>query len=55
MMSALLPFEDVDVRLIFPHDVHGHRQDLEIGRKFDLPSLRDRAFGFANYFDGARV
>src|ERR1700726_5307171 len=41
--TLLLPFKDKDVGLTPACIMHGHRQSLEIGRKFDLPCIHDLA------------
>src|SRR5579872_587314 len=51
----LLPFKDVDPRLAFPLDAHGHRQRPEVPGQREPPSERGLASRFAQYFDGPRV
>src|SRR6185312_2467626 len=51
----LLPFKDVDPRLAFPWDAHGHRQRLEVRGQREPPSERELASRLAAYFDGPCV
>jgi hypothetical protein len=53
--ELLLPFKREDVRRTSPHLVHGHRQALEIGRKFNLLGVPDLALELVGHLHAGNL